>query len=191
MYRAIQAAVALAVVEEAARGIQQAMDAWDTVNDSFCDESGNVVDTDGWSTRVVERDLAAWDHFTQILRYGAAFLFATRLPLNTDPQNTRLRHRRQELSRAYTSAHGTIRDITNTSDPLHPRRREEMAVEVWHEMTVWAEHAPAVIEAHRRASAARAHAKDTVKARGTAPLPPAAAPQRPALPPTRPSRRTP
>ncbi|MFJ1707617.1 hypothetical protein [Kitasatospora sp. NPDC088346] len=190
MYRAIQAAVAVAVVEEAARGIQQAMDAWDAVNDSFCDDSGAIVDTEGWGARIVERDLAAYQHFTQILTYGAAFLFHIRPATEAPAQADLLKHGRSELFGAYVSAHATIRDNSHLQRSLS---REETAAEVWHEMTVWASHTPTMIRAYRRAASVRALATHPTARRATAGPPTAAPSPRPAssTPTTPPSRRLP
>ncbi|MGW2544717.1 hypothetical protein ACWC5I_28525, partial [Kitasatospora sp. NPDC001574] len=165
MYRAIQAAVAVAVVEEAARGIQQAIDDWDAVNDSFCDDSGNVVDTTGWDDRIVERDLAAYRHFTQILAHGAAFLFHLRPAIGAHPEADLLTHGRSELFSAYASAHTTIRD--NSRLP-HALSGQAIAAEVWHEMTVWAAHTPTMIDTYRRAASLRAHAAHPAATRSMA-----------------------
>ncbi|MEV0188425.1 hypothetical protein AB0I39_07820 [Kitasatospora purpeofusca] len=188
MYRAIQAAVAVAVVEEAAQGIQQAMDDWDAVNDGFCDESGNIVDHDGWNKRIVERDLTAYKHFTRILPYSAAFVFHMRLPVDTNPDDARLKSSRTELARANVSARRTLREIHND---IHPRPLQHAAAEVWHEMTLWAENAPALIDAHRRTSSARARAGHTTSRRATTPLPAARPPADPpgSAAPHRPSGR--
>ncbi|MCG6496946.1 hypothetical protein [Kitasatospora sp. A2-31] len=190
MYRAIQAAVAIAVVEDAVRGIQRAMDDWDGVNDSFCDDSGAIVDSEGWGTRIVERDLAAYQHFTQILAYGAAFLFHIRPATEAPAQADLLKHGRRELFGAYASAHATIRDNSHLHRSLS---REETAAEVWHEMTVWASHAPTMIRAYRQAASARALAAHPTATRATAGPPPVAPSPRPAsdTPTTPPSRRLP
>ncbi|MFC9332132.1 hypothetical protein ACFTWP_41810, partial [Kitasatospora sp. NPDC057015] len=73
------------------------------MNDSFCDEDGNVVDTDGWDKHVVARDLAAWEHFTAVIEHGAAFLLHVSNALRAHPPDAGLLHRQRELATAYTS----------------------------------------------------------------------------------------
>ncbi|MEV7122897.1 DUF6884 domain-containing protein [Kitasatospora griseola] len=133
-------------VATAARGIKQAIDDWDAVNDSYVDDNGTVVDTRGYETGIVERDLAAWKHFSTVLEHGAPFLLLTKDTPRVKHAHTTLV---ETLSTAYSTLHKMI-DSPQTGD--HPLR-EEAAAEIWHEMSSWAEHAPTVIDAHRSAEA--------------------------------------
>ncbi|MFB7672671.1 hypothetical protein ACFC26_14800 [Kitasatospora purpeofusca] len=143
-------------VAAAARGIQQAMADWDAVNDSFSDENGTVVDTDGWNTRIVKRDLAAWQNFTAVLRYGGAFLFHTRRFARPDAKDAGLAHDWRELARSFLSAYESVSDTTEFAEGLGRPRLEELAAEVWHEMVIWADHAPALLAACGHPGTARA-----------------------------------
>ncbi|MGW2543755.1 DUF6884 domain-containing protein [Kitasatospora sp. NPDC001574] len=129
------------------------MAAWDAVNDSFCDEDGHVVDTAGWETRVVERDLAAWGHFTDVLGHGGAFLFHMSRLLRARPADADLTHLHRELVAAFASAHETVEEMVGSARDLNRPTREELAAETWHEMVVWAEKAPAMVDAYRSAEA--------------------------------------
>ncbi|MFF2657344.1 DUF6884 domain-containing protein [Kitasatospora sp. NPDC058032] len=128
------------------------MDAWDTVNDAFCDEDGHVVDTASWDKHVVERDLTAWKHFTAVLEHGGAFLFHMNRLLRARP-DADLTHLRRELSTAYASAHRTVDEMLGSGKDLDHPLREELAAETWHEMVTWAEKAPALVNAYRSAEA--------------------------------------
>ncbi|MFD0561838.1 hypothetical protein ACFQ2M_07170 [Kitasatospora saccharophila] len=141
----------LEAVSTAARGIQQAIADWDAVNDSYCDEDGQVVDTDGWESGIVARDLTAWHHFQAVLEHGIPFLLLTKDLLR---QNTpHVNHAHRTLVQTFSSAYRTLqRMIDSPHEGDHPLR-EYVAAEIWHETASWAELVPVVLEAHPRAAA--------------------------------------
>ncbi|GLW58206.1 DUF6884 domain-containing protein [Kitasatospora phosalacinea] len=138
----------LEAVSTAARGIQQAMADWDAVNDSYCGEDGQITDTDGWESGIVARDLTAWHHFQAVLEHGIPFLILTKDLLRPNIPHVTHAHRAlvQNLSSAYRTLHRMIDSPHEGDHPL----REDVVAEIWHEMAIWAEHAPVVLEAHRR-----------------------------------------
>ncbi|MFD0259030.1 hypothetical protein ACFVH7_12250 [Kitasatospora indigofera] len=149
----------LDAIEKAARGIQAAIDDWDAVNDDFCEEGGYIVDAAGWDARIVERDMAAWNHFRVVLEHGTAFVLAGRQACKTLPQGditARLPHDLRVLSETYGSAHKTIQGWPADEVAAGPAERatEELAAEVWHEMSTWAAHVPGVATAIKHEGAA-------------------------------------
>ncbi|KQV20909.1 hypothetical protein ASE03_12575 [Kitasatospora sp. Root187] len=164
------------------------------MNDGFCDESGNVVDTDAWDTRIVERDLAAWASFTTVLEHGAALLLHVSHVSATDRPDPRLAHSTRELTATYTSAHRRLRELIASSEDLSHPLVEEVAAEIWHEMDVWATHAPVLLDACRRTEHGRtagARPRGGVRSRTVTETPasPAALPPSQAANSPRPNRR--
>ncbi|QKW20601.1 hypothetical protein HUT16_17360 [Kitasatospora sp. NA04385] len=139
-------------VSTAVRGIQQAMADWNAVSDSFCDRDGQVVDTGGWESGIVTRDLAAWRHFRAVLEHGVPFLLLTKdVARPTTPDVT---HAHRTLVATLSSAHRTLHAMIDSPHEEDHPLRENVAAEIWHEIVSWAEHAPLVLDARRRAEAA-------------------------------------
>ncbi|MFJ9446724.1 hypothetical protein ACIRRH_33420 [Kitasatospora sp. NPDC101235] len=108
------------------------------------------MDTDGWDTGIVARDLAAWQHYMALLPCAAGFLLRVGAVATADPPDPRLLHSRRALSSAYYSSWQRITDTIAMAHELGHPLVEEIAAEIWHEMNEWADHAPVLVDAYRR-----------------------------------------
>jgi hypothetical protein len=189
-------------LEEAHLLAQEALDSWDAISDSLCDEHGVPLDEDAYGVRQVQRDAEAWGPFETFLALGPAAIHDahTALTALTLPASTRDRwsHQLRELGDAL--AEGTrIRDEWNScladlleyrSDPrrrhVFDRARATRNAEAWHAITIFIDYAP-VLDAIREAEQRQVQGETVGEARTTAarsgnlPAPPP--PTRPALPP--------
>ncbi|MGW3183248.1 hypothetical protein ACWDD9_28630 [Kitasatospora sp. NPDC001119] len=155
------------------------------------------MDTDGWDTGIIARDLAAWQHYMELLPCAAGFLLRVGAVATADPPDPRLLHSRRALSTAYHSSWQRINRMITMAHELDHPLTEEIAAEIWHEMNEWADHAPVLVDAYHRLHPEPDHAlepRSAATARTTTALPaptqtPAARPD--ATQPPRTPRRTP
>ncbi|MFC4035149.1 hypothetical protein ACFO3J_27295 [Streptomyces polygonati] len=212
-YRHAVEAVRIPALREAHRLAQQALDDWDAVSDSLCDQQGIPLDEDAYGVRQTQRDAEAWQPFETFLFHGSAAIdHATAvLPALSLPASTLDRWSYQLHSLADALAEGIrIRDnweprlVAKIEQPLGPDRwiafndtLDERNAEGWHAMTLFIDHAQvlhAIADAEReraepaaaRVAAARARSTTTAPApRPGSRLPAPEAPPPPPGPPTR------
>jgi hypothetical protein len=189
-------------LDEAHLLAQEALDSWDAISDSLCDEHGVPLDEDAYGLRQVQRDAEAWTPFETFLFHGPAAihdahtaLATLRLPAST---TDRWSHQLRELSGALTE--GTrIRDDWDSylADILEYRTGpgrwrafnsalETRNAEAWHAITTFIDHSGvlhAIHDAEERQARGEAVSKPrTTAAQGrttTAPPPPARPPVSP------------
>jgi hypothetical protein len=71
-YRQAVETVRAPALREAHLLARKALDDWDAVSDSFCDEQGFPLDEDAYGNRQAQRDAQAWLPFERFLFYGPA-----------------------------------------------------------------------------------------------------------------------
>jgi hypothetical protein len=189
-------------LDEAQLLAQEALDSWDAVSDSLCDEHGVPFDEDAYGARQVQRDAEAWRPFETFLFHGPQAIQDAQAALTslTLPAATANRWSRQLRELGSALAEGTrIRDDWNCyladileyrTDPGRWRAfnsaLETRNAEAWHAITNFIDLAP-VLAAIREAEQRQAQGETVGEARTTAAqagnvtAPPP--PTRPALPP--------
>jgi hypothetical protein len=184
---------------------QQALDDWDAVSDSYCDDQGFPLDDDAYATRQAQRDQDAWDAFETFLFHGPAALEEAQATLDAlgplPPDADRWAYRLRALKEALAEGIGIrnawephlLARVARHDDPDRQRAFNDgldaRNAEGWPAVTAFLDHAPVldiIAEAPRlraSAEAARitaARARSSAKAPGTAAAPtPAPAPQAP------------
>jgi hypothetical protein len=71
-YRQSLASIRIPALRRAHRLAEQALDEWDAVSDSYCDEHGFPRDEHAYGLRQAQRDADAWRHFETFLFHGPA-----------------------------------------------------------------------------------------------------------------------
>ncbi|WP_435127258.1 hypothetical protein [Actinacidiphila sp. bgisy144] len=211
-YRNAVEAARVPALREAHRLARKALQDWDAVSDSLCDERGVPWDEDAYGSRQVQRDAEAWEPFETFLFHGAAAIdhATAALPTLPLPASTaeRWSYRLRELADAldegirihddWESRLTAVLDQQTGpdrwiafNDTLHERNAEG-----WYAMTVFIDHASvldAIADAEperaelaaARVAAARARSTTTVPRPGHR-LPPPEAPMPPPGPPSPP-----
>lgn len=188
-------ALLAALPEATARG-RQALEDWDAISDSLCDEHHQPLD-ERYDLRQHQRDAEAWNAFAPFLDHGPQLLARAEEDFRAlhqdleDPDLATIARRRSQLTTLHHAIDGgrRERDTWQTAHemilPDHPRspetlRRGEILrnAEGWHYAITWADNADVLVEidqeAHTRqitGHARTAQAAHTRSAANNAPTP--------------------
>ncbi|MFJ1931648.1 hypothetical protein ACIPLC_15600 [Kitasatospora sp. NPDC086801] len=146
----------LAVLEDALRGAQQAVDHWDAISDGLSDEQGWPLDDQLYGDGVVRRDADALRHIEHVLEHALphadALLqdgWAAQAALPPGPAADRASWQLGELQTAFVSAAEILHRWkgilarTATVDG-YKEALEERNAEAWHDVHTWLIHGPAL-----------------------------------------------
>ncbi|WP_433888490.1 hypothetical protein [Streptomyces sp. CA-111067] len=173
-------------LREAHRLAQEALDDWDAVSDSLCDERGVPLDEDAYGIRQAQRDTEAWQPFETFLFHGSAAIehAKTALPALPLPASTaeRWSYKVRELTGALTEGIA-IRDAWESrlagvlDQQVGPARwvafndtLDERNAEGWYAMTLFIDHAPvlhAIDNAEQQGAESAAARLTAARARST------------------------
>jgi hypothetical protein len=142
----------LTMLEGALRGAQQAVDHWDSISDSLCDEQGWPLDDQLYGDGVVRRDAAALRHLQDVLPHADALLRdgrAARAGLPPGPAADVANWHLVALTNAFASAAEILHRwddtlMKTTTANGYNEALEERNAEAWHATHIWLSHGPAL-----------------------------------------------
>lgn len=162
----------LATIPEATARGRRALENWDAVSDSLCDDNHEPLD-ERYDIRQHQRDTEAWDAFTPFLDHGPELLAHAEEDFRTlhadveHPDFETIARRRSQLTELHGAIEGgrRVRDASEFAREMvltdHPSGEETLRrlevlrnAEGWHYAITWADNADVLVEIDQ---AARAH----------------------------------
>ncbi|MEV0530800.1 hypothetical protein [Kitasatospora sp. NPDC050463] len=179
----------LAVLEEALRGAQLALDHWDSISDGLCDEDGWPLDEQLYGDGKVRRDADALAHLQRVLPHADALLqdgHAAHQLLLPGREADQAGYYLRALAATFAAANrildewnATLRRYTRADgtpiEPAHTTAVEERNAEMWSDIDTWLSNGPALAALLHGAAASTEPAARTAAAQARSPRLPTAA----------------